>query len=166
MRAPRVDYNACMMSRLLRMLLILALVLDGTAAATAAVRMQRTALEVPAATTVAAGCHGAHAVATEHPRAHAAHLADPTTSSAAHAAHAGAAMADAAAHAGGAACHDRSAPDCCDSGACPCACMQPAQPPATAWSATPMPAQTHGPGPLSLGHADPALPPLHRPPIA
>jgi hypothetical protein len=57
-------------------------------------------------------------------------------------------------------------PDCCKTGSCRCACVQTMQVVAAAWTA---PAQLLNQAaslrPLPLGHAEPALPHLIRPPI-
>ena len=56
--------------------------------------------------------------------------------------------------------------DCCKSASCRCACLQSAQATVPMWSAVKVPAyQFHSVRPLPLGHAEPRLPHLIRPPI-
>lgn len=57
-------------------------------------------------------------------------------------------------------------PDCCKTGACTCACAQVAQVALSAFRlAAPVLEQSPAPRRLSLAYATPALPPLIRPPI-
>lgn len=56
--------------------------------------------------------------------------------------------------------------DCCKSASCRCACLQSAQAAAPMWSAVKVLAyHSHSVRPLPLGHAEPRLPHLIRPPI-
>jgi hypothetical protein len=57
-------------------------------------------------------------------------------------------------------------PDCCKSSTCRCACLFSAQAAVPSWVAPPaVVAHTRSVRPLSLGHAQPTLPHLIRPPI-
>jgi hypothetical protein len=126
---------------LLRLLLSLALVLNGTVPAMAAVRMQLAAgAEATSAPHAQAPCHDGGAMAASSGMDHGA-ATPPTEKS------------------------PQKAPDCCKGG-CTCACMQPAQAPPPA-GMLPMTAAAPTPGVrrLVLGHANPALPHLIRPPI-
>lgn len=138
-------------SVLLRLLLSLCLVLNGTgvAAASAHMPMQH---EQPAPTTSAASaaaeampCHGGHHQATMQSPA------DPAAT--AHASH-------------GKPAKPSHTPDCCKSGTCRCACVHVAQAGVPALLLPAMvPMHERSVRTLALGHAAPALPHPIRPPI-
>jgi hypothetical protein len=126
---------------LLRLLLSLALVLNGTVPAMAAVRMQLAAgAEAASAQQGQTPCHEAGAMAAYGGMDHGPAMPLPDKS-------------------------PQKAPDCCKGG-CTCACMQPTQ---AAPPVAMVPMMAAAPAPvvhrLALGHANPALPHLIRPPI-
>ncbi|GAB3099687.1 CopL family metal-binding regulatory protein [Lysobacter terrae] len=147
-------------SVLLRLLLSLCLVLNGTGAAAASAHMpmqhESAPLGTEATTSASASadampCHGGHheAAAMQSP-------ADPMAMG--HASHDKASKPD----------HSRPGhtPDCCKSGTCRCACVHVAQVgvPAMLLPAA-VPAHERSVRTLTLGHAAPALPHPIRPPI-
>ena len=135
---------------LLRVLLSVALVLNGATGAAAAVRMQMShaegnteaalaeessdisAAEMPCHDSASGGAHEDSAAAV-----------DPAPEKAPH-----------------------PTPDCCKSSSCNCACVHAAQaPPASAFITTLLADHSQSVRPLLLGHPSPALPHLNRPPI-
>lgn len=136
-------------SLLLRLLLSLCLVLDGTAAAAIAhlpMGHDAAAASMPAPPTASTAavmadmpCHGHDAASSTTPTSATSLTApDPAGSS----------------------------PDCCESGACRCACMHVAQVvvPSLAWAAA-TPGHARSVRPLLPGHTAPPLPHPIRPPI-
>jgi len=124
---------------LIRLLLSMALVLNGTVPAMAAVRMQVPAGDAgqSSRTQAHAPCHAMASGAMEQAPA----MPQPAKS-------------------------PQKAPDCCKGGSCTCACVQPAQaPPSAAMAPTAAAAPSPAIRPLALGHASPALPHPIRPPI-
>lgn len=140
-------------SVLLRLLLVVVLVLNGTGTAAASVTMPAgMAGSAPTEIAVAPETAGAQAEMPCHEMAAEAVSPDmaATQASAHHPSDDG----------------QPAAPDCCKTGACHCACMQAAQ---AALPAMPafgfVPPHSDVPHPMYLGHAEPALPHLVRPPI-
>ena len=134
---------------LLRVLLSVALVLNGATGAAAAVRMHMphddgqtstTLAESPESSSVDMPCHHqATGASDEAPLA----AADSSPSEPKH-----------------------STPDCCKSSSCNCVCVQAAQaPPASGFIHTLLVDHSQSVRPLLLGHPSPALPHLNRPPI-
>ena len=139
-------------SILLRLLLSLCLVLNGTGTAAASAHLPMKAIETAATAERTAGhampCHGgSHDMATMPPKQPPA--GDSATNDSTPSAKSG---------------HGKHSPDCCKSGTCRCACVHIAQ----AGVPTRLPAVlAHGPSvrALALGHTAPALPHPIRPPI-